>query len=254
MARTAAPLPSTRSWSAVHCRAEDLDRFVVHRVRPLFDGQRMAGHLADWYFQRAGDSLVLGMRGADWCTVQSLRTDLARMAADVREADHVVDPDRFGGHRGVGPAEDVLCRGTELALTTLADAENAPTAATELVLATAHALRLDRPAAAAWLGGGTPGGQGLDVRWNRLARTRDHALVRWTNAVRRARRATEGQAEAPVSGEWLPVWREHLDLLLNRIGLTPAQTAALCARTAAALSVRDPFATDPMYLDLATAV
>ncbi|UVS81740.1 lantibiotic dehydratase C-terminal domain-containing protein [Actinokineospora sp. UTMC 2448] len=251
MTRTAAPLPRTRSWSAVQCRADDLDRFIVDHARPLLDGRRMAGHLADWYYQRADDVLVVGLRGADWCTVQSLRADLARVAADVAEAEHGVDQDRLGP---AAPAEDVFCRGTELAVTTLAAGDAKLTAATELIMATAHALRMDRPATAAWLGGGPPAGAALDVRWDRLARTRDHAIVRWTNAVRRARRAAEGQAEAAPTGDWLGVWREQLARLLNRLGLTPAEIRALCARTAGALAVRDPFAADPLYLDLATAV
>jgi hypothetical protein len=149
----------------------------------------------------------------------------------------------------------VFCRGTELAISALAAPGARLTAATELVMATAHALRLDRRATAAWLGGTTGGGaQPLDVRWSRLARTRDHTLVRWTNAVRRARRAAEGQAEAPPAAEWLPVWRAQLDLLLNRLGLSPVEARALCARTASSLSAADPFAADPAHLNLAEAV
>ncbi|MGW5052897.1 lantibiotic dehydratase C-terminal domain-containing protein [Actinokineospora sp. NPDC004072] len=250
MTRTAAPL-RPRSWSAVQCRADDLDQFIVDRVRPLLDGRRMAGQLADWYFQRAADDvLVIGLRGADWCSAQALRADLAKVAGGVAEAEHAVD----AGFGPAAPAEDVFCRGTELAVATLAAGADKQTAATELVVATAHALRLDRAATAGWLGGGAPGGRPLDVRWTRLARTRDHDLIRWTNAVRRARRAAEGQAEAPVAGQWREVWREHLVRLLNRVGITPAQTRALFASTAAALAIQDPFASDPLHLDLAAAV
>ena len=268
MTRTAAPLPRTRSWSALRCRlawrTEDVDHFLVHRVRPLLDGMRMSGLIADWYYQRSEDALHLGIRGADWCTVKALRADLARLIAqsrrpgraayaDIGETAHTVDPARFGP--APTPAEDVFCRGSELVLTNLAVPGARITTATELIMATAHALRLDRRATAAWLGGSaSPGVQPLDVRWTRLARTRDHALIRWTNAVRRARRAAEGDSDAPPSAEWLAIWREHLHHLLNRLGLTPTETRAVCTRTASALAVRDPFATDPLYLDLATAV
>lgn len=268
MTRTAAPLPRTRSWSAVQCRlgwrAEDIDHFLVHRARPLLDKLRRSGQLADWYFQRTDGGVLFGVRGADWCTVKALRSDLARLiaqarrpgdaaSADIGETAHAPDPARFGG--AVAAAEDVFCRAAELALTTLAVPGARLTAATELIMATAHALRMDRAATAAWLGGSAgEGAQPLDVRWSRLARTRDHAIVRWTNAVRRARRAAEGHAEAPPSGQWPAVWREQLHLLLNQLGVTQAEVAALCLCTASSLSVRDPRAADPAYPDLATAV
>ncbi|GAA4443004.1 hypothetical protein GCM10023148_50130 [Actinokineospora soli] len=129
MTRTAAPLPRTRSWSALRCRlawrTEDVDHFLVHRVRPLLDGLRMAGLIADWYYQRSDDGLLLGVRGADWCTVKALRADLARLIAqsrrpgraayaDIGETRHAVDPDGFAP--APDPAEDVFCRGAELDL------------------------------------------------------------------------------------------------------------------------------------------
>ncbi|MFC5291003.1 lantibiotic dehydratase C-terminal domain-containing protein [Actinokineospora guangxiensis] len=256
--------PRPRTWSAVRCelawRTEDIDRFIVHRAAPHFDGLRREGHLADWYFERTGTGLVFGLRGADWCTVKALRPDLARLVvqtrrtgaaalADIGETGHTADPERFGPSEAAG---DLFCRGTELAVSALTAPGARFTTATELIMATAHALRLDRRATAAWLGGApSAGAQPLDVRWTRLARTRDHTLVRWTNAVRRARRATEGQAETPPTAEQLSVWREHLHLLLNRLGLTPAETRALCARTASSLSAADPFAADPAHITLA---
>lgn len=296
MTRTAEPVTRTRSWTGLSCplawRAGDVDAFLVARVRPLLEGLRTSGQVADWYFERDGGRLRLRLRGADWCTVRALRTDLAKAAArfrrpltgpdqavhgDVREDEHQPDADLFGGPSALPPAEDAFCRSTELALTTLEGAGDAAaklTAAAEVVMATAMALGLDRRAAASWLrrhasawrtaeGVRPPAlpvhreadrmfaarALDLDGRWDRVARTRDHALVRWTNAVRRARRAVEGAAgaAAPVADGWQAVWGAQVQLLLNRLGLTPEEERRLCLLVAAsALSPRGP---EPFFAD-----
>lgn len=296
MTRTAEPATRTRSWTAVHChlswRTEDVDGFLVHDVKPLLDGLRMAGRVADWYFLRAEDGgLTLRVRGADWCTVKAMRADLGRLIARaphpvltergrfahgaVRETDHASEADRFGGHHALAHAEDVFCRATDLALSVLADAGTAEAklaAATELVMATALALGMDRHAAASWLRARAadlppttdlPGARAhraavrtvepldLDLSWDRLARTRDHALVRWTNTVRRARRALEGRSDTPPLGAWRAVWGAHLHLLLNRLGLTPEQERALCVLTAASVLARR--GTGPVFAERAPA-
>ncbi|MGQ0839630.1 thiopeptide-type bacteriocin biosynthesis protein [Actinokineospora sp.] len=198
----------------------------------------------------------------------------------VREVAYEPETERYGGPAALPHAEDSFCRSSELALTVLAAADSPSaklTAAAELVMATALALGLDRRAAGSWLrlhgaawrhapettlmpalashriadGLFTPRALAFDARWDRVARTRGHVLTRWTNSVRRTRRAVEGDASSPAAGYWLGVWGSHLHLLLNRIGLSPDEERTLCWLVAAsALAPRGP---EPFFADGVTA-
>jgi thiopeptide-type bacteriocin biosynthesis protein len=157
-----------RSWTGLHCFldrvAPDVDTFVVDTLAPTLDRLRHDGRIADRFFIRyAEGGPHVRVRVADaapgvvsWLSAELTRTGAATASTppDVVEVEYVPEIDRYGGPAAIAEAEDVFCRSTDVAVRVLADAGTVRArlaAATDLVIATAFALGLDRLGTGRWL-------------------------------------------------------------------------------------------------------
>lgn len=169
---------TVRRWTSLHCflhwSRPNVDDFLTTAVRPIFDGARADGLLADWFFIRyweGGPHLRLRARGLTdpdrvRARLAAAAADVARPAVDlppagsvpfahgtVEEIEYRPETDRYGGIAALPVAERMFCRSTEVALDVL---QSAPAAArmnvaVGLVYATALGLGLDDLATARWL-------------------------------------------------------------------------------------------------------
>ncbi|WP_051367197.1 thiopeptide-type bacteriocin biosynthesis protein [Hamadaea tsunoensis] len=279
-------------------RSPDLDDFLARTVAPLLDRLRAEDRIADWFYIRyweGGPHLRIRVRDADPATGAWLREELARQMAEagypvgqlsadtyyqrlggpaavsgagwhahgeVAEIAYKPEIHRYGGERALPVAEEVFCRSTDIAVRVVAATTSEKTrlaAITELTIATALALGLDRLATARWLREHAGG-----WRWNsevamvppsvmqersakvlalqsgtlqqRWART--EALIeadpeglrspvaRWAAVIRQARERLE--AEPAPDGLWHAVWSSQLHMLFNRLGITPDEERSVC--------------------------
>jgi thiopeptide-type bacteriocin biosynthesis protein len=299
--------------------AKDLDQFLCRTVAPLLDRLRGDGRIGDWFYIRyweGGPHLRLRLRGTDAATGEWLREELGRLLAeapyvparldgstyyqalgghaarsaagwhehgDVREIDYVAETGRYGGTAALPIAEDLFCRCTDVAVRIVAatpDPRARLAAATELTIATAMALGLDRLAAARWLrmhAGSwrwnsevamlptalmqertsrvlaTQAGT-LNQRWARTAAAIDadpqgqrSPVTGWAAAVREAGERLAGLEPDATPGRWLGVWGSQLHMLFNRLGITPDEERSVCwlvAGTALAPGGLEPYFTD----------
>jgi len=174
-------------WTSLHCflhwSARDFDEFLTGSVRPVLDGARADGALADWFYIRYWEGGPhLRLRARDVRDPHRMRCLLARRVAAsarpvldltresfpptarrqsawfshgaVEEIEYRPETRRYGGPDALPVMERVFCRSTEIALDALAAApQSRLTAALGLVYATALGLGLDDLATARWLRG-----------------------------------------------------------------------------------------------------
>ncbi|MEV4411026.1 thiopeptide-type bacteriocin biosynthesis protein [Catellatospora sp. NPDC049609] len=299
--------------------AGDLDRFLCRTVAPLLDRLRDEGRVADWFYIRyweGGPHLRLRLRGTDPATAAWLRDELGRLLAeapftaadidgeayyrglggnaarsqadwhrhgDVREIAYVAETARYGGPDALATAEEVFCRSSEVAVRVVAatpDPRTRLAAATELTIATATALGLDRLGAARWLRAHAAGWRWngevamlptalmqertarvlaaqaatLNGRWTRTVEAvaadpegRRSPVTGWAAAVRDAHARLRELEPAAGAGRWLAVWASQLHMMFNRLGITPDEERSVCwlvAGTALAPAGPQPFFAD----------
>jgi thiopeptide-type bacteriocin biosynthesis protein len=172
--RTDAVPPAT-GWAGLHVHLvwapPEVDAFLLDVVRPLLDGLRAAGAVADWFFIRyaeGGPHLRIRVRGAAPAAVAAIAArlrdavaagpppDVAGCHGEVRDVPYVPETERYGGERATALAEDVFCRSTELALDLLARAPDRARripVVLDLCAATAGALDMEDQEAVRWLRG-----------------------------------------------------------------------------------------------------
>ena len=266
-----------RSWAALHCFVDwtpaDVDAFVVDTLAPTLDRLRHDGRIADRFFVRYADGGPhLRVRVADaapgvvpWLAAELMRAAAAPSRPDVVKAEYVPEVDRYGGPAAIAEAEGVFCRSTDVAVRVLSAARTVRArlaVGTDLVVATALALGLDRLGTARWLrahaagwrwqdeatllppafgetrtvavlAGQTPA---LQRRWDAVAQrmsgsaAQDDPVRQWADIVAASRRRLEPEAAggARADRRWLAVWASHLHMLLNRIGVAPDEERSLC--------------------------
>ncbi|MEV0460958.1 thiopeptide-type bacteriocin biosynthesis protein [Catellatospora methionotrophica] len=299
--------------------AGDLDDFLCRTVATLLDRLRREQRIDDWFYIRyweGGPHLRLRLRGADPATAAWLREELGRLLAEapftpaaldgstyyqalggpaaqskagwhehgeVREIAYVAETPRYGGADALPIAEEVFCRSSDVAtriVAATADPRARLAAATELTIATAMALGLDRLGTARWLRihagawrfntevamlptalmqertskvlakqAGT-----LNQRWARTAAAitadpdgRRSPVTAWAAVVREANERLAALEPAATPGRWLGVWASQLHMLFNRLGITPDEERSVCwlvAGTALAPEGLAPFFTD----------
>lgn len=280
--------------------ASNLDDFLCRTVAPLLDRLRREHRIEDWFYIRyweGGPHLRLRLRGADAATADWLREELGRLLAEapfvpaaldgstyyqalggpaarskagfhehgeVCEIDYVAETARYGGAAALPIAEDVFCRCSEVAtriVAATADPRARLAAATELTIATAMALGLDRLGAARWLrihAGAwrfntevamlptalmqertskvlATQAATLNQRWARTAAalTADPAgqrspVTAWAAVIREANQRLSELEPAATPGRWLGVWASQLHMLFNRLGITPDEERSVC--------------------------
>lgn len=283
------------TWTSLHVRlswaVEHVDAFIADALAPAMAEQRAAGRLADWFYVRywqTGPHLRIRLRDATGDLTGVLRDLVARADhpvaepdpaafhaalgvaggtwlphGDVRETPYEPEVDRYGGPGALPTAEEVFCRSTDVAVAVLRSARTPGakfTAAVELVMATAVALKMDRVEAASWLRSlatgwrqaqepAAPPGLGshvaartlhearaarLAARWDRLEAHATGAVAHWVEHVR--------AADLPRYA-----WASQLHMLCNRLGLDPEQERTACrlvAMTAEAPEGPTPFHED----------
>jgi thiopeptide-type bacteriocin biosynthesis protein len=300
-----------RSWSGLHCylhwTSRDVDAFLVHTIAPALRRLRDGGRIADWFFVRyaeGGPHLRLRVGDAGPDVGASLAAALVRLAAGAPHArltdagvtaaggeayehghgtvvavEYRPETARYGGAGAIAEAEEVFCRSTDVALRILATAPSTGArlaVATDLIIATALALGLDRLGTGRWLRAYAAGwGRQADVvllptavgerrgiavlaeqtpalqrRWARVealvsevlasARASDpDPVAGWAATVRQARGRLE---PGPATVSWPAVWASQLHMLLNRIGVAPDEERTLCRLVAAAAVLPDGIA------------
>ncbi|MFE9749509.1 thiopeptide-type bacteriocin biosynthesis protein [Saccharothrix saharensis] len=272
------------TWTSVHVRLSwsvaDVDAFITDVLAPELDGHRAAGRLSDWFFVRywdTGPHLRVRARDATVDLIGRLRALVARADhpvhdepagrlphGDVRETPYEPEVARYGGPDALPAAEEVFCRSTEVAVAVLRSAGSRFTAAVELVMATAVALKLDRVEAASWLRAlatgwrqahepVAPPGVGshtaaravhdaraahLAARWDRLEAGATGAVAYWMDRVR--------AADLPRHA-----WASQLHMLCNRLGLSPEEERTACRLVA--MTAEAPDGPTPFHEDGATA-
>ena len=268
------------TWTSAHVRlswaVEDVDSFIAEVLAPELDGHRATGRLADWFFVRyweRGPHLRVRVRDAAVDVVDRLRALVAAADhpvvvssadwlphGDVRETPYVPEVERYGGPDLLPVAEEVFCRGTEVAVAVLRSGGSKFAAAVELVMATAVALELDRMEAASWLRSlatgwrqalepVAPPGLGshvaaralheacatrLAARWDRLESGGTGVVAYWAHQVR--------AADLPRY-----VWASQVHMLCNRLGLDPEEERTVCRLVAMTAELPDgsvPFHAD----------
>jgi thiopeptide-type bacteriocin biosynthesis protein len=292
-----------RSWSGLHCHLHwtppDVDAFLVDTIAPALDRLRAEGRIGDWFFIRyaeGGPHLRLRVGDAAPGVAAELATELARLVAQappppaapppadestvggdrhrhgtVVEVGYRPETGRYGGADAIVEAEEVFCRSTDVALRILATPRS-PRArlavATDLIIATALALDLDRLETGRWLRAYAAGwGRQADVvllpavigevrtnavlagqtpalqqRWAKVEELVSVAggpgrpadpVAGWAATVRRARARLEPAVPENAAGNWPAVWASQLHMLLNRIGVAPDEERSLCRLVAA---------------------
>jgi thiopeptide-type bacteriocin biosynthesis protein len=303
----------------VSWRTEHIDEFLTDVLAPLLDGLRAEGRITDWFFIRywqGGPHMRVRFRSADARTAAFVGARLAELVAampypaieiesdryyaalggqaaastawhphgEVVGIPYEPETERYGGVPALPVAEEVFCRSSEIAVAVVAATPVGRarlTAATELVMATATALGLDRQGAARWLRAHAASwrwaretamlpaveaqaraarvfeaqGPALGRRWESVARRvagePDSAVAAWAASVADARRRLEGDDAAPAAARWLWVWASQLHMLFNRLGVTPEEERSLCWVIASAAISPDGIA--PFFADGADA-
>ncbi|NUT50997.1 MAG: hypothetical protein HOV94_27390 [Saccharothrix sp.] len=273
----------TVTWTGLHVRlswrVEHVDAFVADVLAPALAEHRAEGRISDWFFLRywrTGPHLRVRLRdAADHVDVIAEQVRALVAAAghpgaepdpdrfhaalgvpgdtwlphgDVREVPYEPEVERYGGPDAMPVAEEVFCRGTDVAVAVLRAARTPQaklSAAVELVMATVFGLGLDRPAAASWL-------RTLAASWRRqhepataptmtshLAAHRLHAdraaqlSARWDRVATAPTGAVAYWADQVRADLPLHVWGSQLHMLLNRLGIGPDEERTLCWLVAA---------------------
>ncbi|AUG81079.1 Putative lantibiotic dehydrogenase domain [Kitasatospora sp. MMS16-BH015] len=277
-------------WHSLHLSLDagtaGTDAFVTGQLAPLLEEFISAGTAEEWFFIRYGEGgphLRIRVRGLRSPALPGRLADrLAELAAkcpaesgpwptphgQVSAVPYLPETDRYGGPAALPIAERLFTVSTRTAVAALHQLAAGTTRlvlAADLAHATAHALGLDRLAAARWLRG-----QAAGWRWVTevplLAAAAVHSRVNSVYAQQRSSllgradalhgQLAEGSA-APWLADWvaevraadqelraLPdpdssrlgwAWGSQLHMLFNRLGVSPDEERAVCRLAARTL-------------------
>ncbi|WP_053703411.1 thiopeptide-type bacteriocin biosynthesis protein [Streptomyces sp. WM6368] len=286
----------TGAWQShhlfLHATTEDTDHFLVRDAAPLLDGLVATGEATDWFYIRYGQDgphLRIRVRTTaqhpelpelpELLELPGLLAHRARRVpavpgpwpsrhGEIRAVPYAPETRRYGGPRALPVAEAVFATSTRTALDVLralpagSAAASRLTAAADLAHTTAHALGMDRLAAARWLRAHAAGWRwvtevpllpaaAIHTRVNtvhaaqrttlgaRAADLRDRLrhgtaapwLEHWAAHVREADARLDGLGERTRAG----VWGSQLHMLFNRLGVSPDEERAVCRLAARTL-------------------